>query len=221
MKFFFVPVMLFFSYCNCIAENSLQATIILIEDAGELIKSHPPVLIGVRNTIPFNNKTTVVFLGDNLYKTGLPDDATLNYSARKAALDSQIIIAKGTDAKVYFVPGNHDWQNGGRGGYEGIVREQQYVDNFGEKNVKFYPEDGCPGPVEVNITKDVVLLIIDSQWWIHPYDKPGIESDCPYKTKQEVLTQIDDILSKDSKKLVIIAFHHTLKSFGIHGGYFA
>ena len=74
--------------------------------------------------------------------------------------------------------------------------------------------------MEVNITPDVVLLIIDSQWWVHPYDKPGIESDCPYKTTQEVLRQIDDILSKNSKKLVILAFHHTLRSYGIHGGYF-
>ena len=220
MKFVFVLFLLFFSYCNCIAQDSLQATIVLIGDAGQLIKGHTPVISAVRNTIPFNTKTTIVFLGDNLYPTGLPDDATPNYLARKAGLDSQIIIAKGTKAQVYFIPGNHDWQNGGRGGYEGIVREQKYVDNYGEKNVKFYPEDGCPGPVEVNITPDIVLLIIDSQWWVHPYDKPGIESDCPYKTKEEVLTQIDDILSKDSKKLVIIAFHHTLRSYGVHGGYF-
>ena len=61
---------------------------------------------------------------------------------------------------------------------------------------------------------------MDSQWWVHPYDKPGIESDCPYKTKSEVLTQLDDLLSRNSKKLVIFALHHTLRSYGIHGGYF-
>ena len=102
-----------------------------------MIKGRAPVISAARNTIPFNDKTTIVFLGDNLYKTGLPDDATPNYAAKKAALDSEIIIAKGTDAKVYFIPGNHDWQNGGHGGYEYIVRQQQYVDNYGEKNVKF------------------------------------------------------------------------------------
>ncbi len=88
------------------------------------------------------------------------------------------------------------------------------------KNVKFRPEDGCPGPVEVSISEDVVLLIMDSQWWIHQYDKPGIESDCPYKTKEEVLHQIDDILSRNSKKLVLFATHHPFKSYGIHGGDF-
>jgi hypothetical protein len=61
---------------------------------------------------------------------------------------------------------------------------------------------------------------MDSQWWIHEYDKPGVESDCPYKTKDEVIIRIKDILSRNSKKLVVFAFHHPLKSYGIHGGYF-
>ncbi|MEO6455396.1 MAG: metallophosphoesterase, partial [Ginsengibacter sp.] len=131
MKLFCLVVVLFSCYLNSIAQDSLQATIVLIGDAGQLIKGHTPVLSGARNTVPFNNKTTIVFLGDNLYQTGLPDDATPNYATKKAALDSQIIIARGTDAKVYMIPGNHDWQNGGRGGYETIIRQQQYVDSYG------------------------------------------------------------------------------------------
>ena len=167
-------------------DDSLQARIILIGDAGQLTNGHHPVVSSVRDNIKFDKKTTIIFVGDNLYQYGLPDDATPNYDKIKAALDSQIIIAKGTDAKVYFLPGNHDWNDGNRGGYETIVREQNYVDNFGEPNVVFYPKDGCPGPVEIDITPDVVLIIMDSQWWVHEYDKPGIESDCPYKTKTEV-----------------------------------
>jgi hypothetical protein len=87
--------------------------------------------------------------------------------------------------------------------------------------VKFYPEDGCPGPVEVKVSDDVVLIIMDSQWWIHQYDKPGIESDCPYKTKEEVLNQIENIITSNSKKLVLFATHHPFKSYGIHGGDFS
>lgn len=200
--------------------DSLQSRIVLIGDAGEFKKNKQPVILGIQSTIPFDEKTTILFLGDNVYNTGLPDESAPNYQLMRAVLDSQIHIADNTKAKVYFMPGNHDWNNGKEGGYESIVRQQQYVDNTGRSNVKFYPEDGCPGPVEISITPDVTVIIMDSQWWVHPYDKPGIESDCPFKTKDEVLTQLDDILSRNSKKLVIITFHHTLKSFGIHGGYF-
>jgi hypothetical protein len=215
-----VCVLLTAFHFKTLAQDSLQARIILIGDAGELKNGRQPVLSGVKSTIPFDAKTTIIYLGDNLYNTGLPDEATQGFRELKAPLDSQIHIADNTPAKVYFMPGNHDWNNGSTGGWERIITQQQYVDNTGGKNVKFYPEDGCPGPVEVPITPDVTLIIMDSQWWVHPYDKPGIESDCPYKTKAEVLTQLDDLLSRNSKKLVLITFHHTLRSYGIHGGYY-
>ena len=201
-------------------QDSLQSRIILIGDAGELTNGHHPVVAAVRKNIVLDKKTTIVFLGDNLYKTGLPDASVPNYDKIKAPLDSQIAIGNGTPAKVYFIPGNHDWNNGNKGGWEAIQREEYYINSLGDSNLHFYPEDGCPGPVVVDLTPDVILLIIDSQWWVHPYDKPGIESDCDFKTKEEVLAQIDNILSKNSKKLTIFAFHHTLRSYGIHGGYF-
>lgn len=215
----FVTLMLTNFWCYS-QDDTLQARLILIGDAGDFQKGKHPVIDAVRQTIPFDKKTTVLYLGDNLYTTGLPDEQNANYDIRRSVLDTQIAIANGTDAKVYFIPGNHDWDKGGKGGWDAIVRQQQYVDSKGGKNVKFYPEDGCGGPVEIQLSKDAVLVIFDSQWWTHPYDKPGIESDCPYKTKPEVLSQIEDILSKNSKKLVILACHHLFKSYGIHGGYF-
>jgi len=167
-----------------------------------------------------DEKTTVVFLGDNLYKVGFPDNSLPTYDMAKAPLDSQIEIAGKSKAKVYFVPGNHDWANGGTLGYESILRVQSYIDFLGNDNVHMFPRDGCPGPVEVSITKDIVLVMIDSQWWIQTNEKPGIESDCPFKTKAEVLAALDDILSRNSQKLVLLAFHHTFRSYSPHGGYF-
>jgi hypothetical protein len=203
-----------------VAQDSLQARIILIGDAGQLTNGRHYVVSAAKRNIIFDKKTTVVFLGDNLYKTGLPDNALPTYDIAKAPLDSQIQIAGKTDAKVYFVPGNHDWANGGSNGYESILRVQSYIDILGNKNVTMFPRDGCPGPVEVNISDDVTLVMMDSQWWLHEHDKPGIESDCPYKTKAEVLVQLDDILSKNSKKIVLLAMHHPFRSYSPHGGYF-
>ncbi|MEO6538203.1 MAG: metallophosphoesterase [Ferruginibacter sp.] len=202
------------------AQDSLQATIVLIGDAGQLTNGKQPVVHGVQLTVPLNKNTTVVYLGDNLYKTGLPDNALPTYAIAKAPLDSQINIAGQSPVNVYFIPGNHDWANGGKNGFESILRVQNYIDVLGNKFVTQLPRDGCPGPVEVKINEDVSLVIMDSQWWLHENDKPGIESDCPYKTKAEVLTQLDDILSRNAKKLVIFATHHPFRSYGQHGGYF-
>ncbi|WP_462249109.1 metallophosphoesterase [Ferruginibacter sp.] len=219
-KFGIIFYCLFIINAIAFAQDSLQARIILIGDAGQLTNGRHPVVAAVKNNIPINEKTTIIFLGDNLYKTGLPDNSLPTYEVAKAPLDSQIQIAGTSKAKVYFVPGNHDWANGGTNGYESILRVQNYIDYLSNSNVTMFPRDGCPGPVDVKITDDITLVMMDSQWWLHENEKPGVESDCPYKTKAEILVQLDDILSKNSQKLVILAMHHPLKSYSVHGGYF-
>lgn len=206
------------------AQDSIQSRIILIGDAGDLKNGRHPVLSAVRQKTILDAKTTVIYLGDNLYSTGLPDRQAPLYDIRRAILDSQVSIAetngKINKAKVYFIPGNHDWNRGHEGGWEAIRREAEYINLLAGSNVYFQPQDGCGGPVEVSVSADVTMVIYDSQWWIHQYDKPGIESDCPYKTKTEILNQLQDILARNSKKLVILAAHHPFKSYGIHGGFF-
>jgi hypothetical protein len=201
--------------------DTLSQRIILIGDAGQLTNGRHPVVDAVKKNIPLDSKTSIIYLGDNLYKKGLPDEQYRNYSLARAVLDSQISIAEGTPARVYMIPGNHDWENGGRGGYNAILRQQLYIDFMGRGNAHYYPKDGCPGPVEVKVKgTDIVFVFFDSQWWLHAYDKPEIESDCKCKTKEELVNQIADIISRNAKKLVILACHHPFKSNGVHGGFF-
>ncbi|MEP6699663.1 MAG: metallophosphoesterase [Bacteroidota bacterium] len=201
-------------------EDTISQRIVLIGDAGQLSKGRHPVVDAVRDLIKLDKNTTIIFLGDNLYRNGLPDDQSPLYEKGKAVLDSQLSVAVGTKARVLMIPGNHDWQNGSRGGYDAILRQQAYVDFINKNNAEYYPKDGCPGPVEISIGTDITMILFDSQWWLHPFDKPEIESDCPYKTKDEVVAQIADIASRNSKKLIILACHHPFRSNGVHGGFF-
>ncbi len=223
----FVLVAIFLSVFQnyCVAqEDSIQQRIILIGDAGELNFGREPVLDAAKKLIPLNDKTTVIYLGDNLYNYGLPDDRAPDYAHLKSILDSQINIAQGTKARVFFIPGNHDWANLAPDGTDIIKRQGAYVNDVnktGNPNVHFFPEDGCPGPVEKQITKDIVLVMYDSEWFIRkPGSRPGIESDCDSKTPEQFYYELKDILDRNADKLVILAGHHTLRSNGIHGGYF-
>ncbi len=218
MKFFLFLFTL--SFFSASAQDSIEARIVLIGDAGQLTNGRQPVVDAVKNNILLNKKTTVIYLGDNLYKEGLPDNTLPTFALAKAPLDSQINIAAGTDAKVFFIPGNHDWSNGGDNGYQSIIRVQNYIDVLSNNNVIMQPRDGCPGPVATKISSNVVLIMIDTQWWLQEADKPGIESDCPAKTKEEVVIQLEDLFQKNSDKLIILAAHHPFKSYGPHGGYF-
>jgi len=202
------------------SQDTITTRIILVGDGGQFTNGKHPVSEAIKKAMPLDRKTVLVFLGDNVYKVGLPDDQVITYNLAKSVLDSQLSIVNNTQARLYMIPGNHDWNNGKQAGYESIMREQYYVNLLGRENVRFFPENGCPGPVEIHLDEHTVMIVIDTQWWIHPFDKPGIESDCPYKSKDEVLTQLEDILNRNFRKLIILATHHPFRSNGIHGGYF-
>jgi hypothetical protein len=199
--------------------DTIESRIVLIGDAGQLVNGRTPVINAIKQKIPLDNKTVVIYLGDNIYPEGLPDDQMYSYGGFKAALDSQAAILVGTKARGYFIPGNHDWENGGATGYDRIRNQQRYIDGIAS-NIQFLPKEGCPGPVEVSVSENVTMIIVDSHWWLHEHDKPGLESDCSTKSEAEVLAQIEDIIARNARKLIVFASHHPFKSYGIHGGNF-
>ncbi|KKL57329.1 hypothetical protein LCGC14_2236500, partial [marine sediment metagenome] len=80
----------------------------------------------------------------------------------------------------------------------------------------FLPKKGRPGPVEIHLTNDIVLIIFDSQWWFHEFEKSysGIVDEA------DIFVQIEDAVSRNRDKKIIFAAHHPLYSVGNHGGHF-
>jgi hypothetical protein len=204
-------------------QDSIEKRLVFIGDAGDpgsIVNGKAVVIDAARRTIPMDKKTTVIFMGDNLYYNGLPCEEDICYKPGKRTLDTQATLVLNTDATAYFIPGNHDWAQGKADGYDNILRQGAYIDAMDPKRVQFYPKDGCPGPVEVPVGDNAVLVIMDSQWWLHRHQKPGVESDCPYKTKEEVLDELEDIIDRNSNKLVLFACHHPFRSTGTHSNHY-
>ncbi|HEY0273181.1 MAG TPA: metallophosphoesterase, partial [Chitinophaga sp.] len=199
--------------------DSVLQRIILIGDAGELKNGHHPVVDALKGMVNFSNpRNTVVYLGDNVYPLGLPDESSPSFESARAILDYQVSLVKGTQSQAIFIPGNHDWKKSRPDGWNIIKNQQQYIDSLGLANVSFYPKDGCPGPVPVPIGDNILLLLFDSEWWLFPYDKPGEASDCDCKSKNEVLAVVADIARRNPRKIIVFASHHPFRSYGPHGG---
>ncbi|MEI9947022.1 MAG: BamA/TamA family outer membrane protein [Chitinophagaceae bacterium] len=219
-KFLFL---LFFpaSYCFSQTDNVAQR-IFLVGDAGEMKKdgSHP-VCDWLKQHIDWNDaKNTIVYLGDNIYPEGMPAEGSKNYDAAKKVIDYQISVVQGKNAKAFFVPGNHDWAEGRPGSLQQLRNQSKYITGLQLPNVQVLPANGCPGPVDVQVGDKAVLIFMDSQWWLQQTERPGIESDCDYKTEDEIITALKDIISSYPDKLIIIAMHHPFYTHGKHGGYF-
>jgi len=169
-------------------DDSVLYRVILIGDAGELKNEKNSVVDAVKKKFDLNNnKTTIVFLGDNIYPTGLPDESDTDaYDKAKNIIRYQASLGLQSSANVIFIPGNHDWSRGKPDGLERIQREQRFIDSLNASNIRSLPKDGCPGPEEIVLNDDLVLIVMDSQWWLQQFAKPGIESDCDCKTKDEI-----------------------------------
>lgn len=202
-------------------EDSVRQRIILIGDAGEMHHGTNVTVDAVKRTIDLNKgKNTVLFLGDNIYPLGLPDAADRRYPAAKEIIDYQANLLRDTKANGIFIPGNHDWSKHKPNGWDVIRNQQQYIDSLQMPNVQFLPKDGCPGPVGVPLGDDVLLIVFDSEWWLYPGRKPGLESSCDCKSEDEVLTAVTELAALHPGKLLVFAMHHPFRSHGIHGGYY-
>lgn len=68
----------------------------------------------------------------------------------------------------------------------------------------------------------MTLITIDSQWFLEDWDKiPTINDNCDIKTREDFLTELESLLSKNKEKTVVLALHHPLMSNGSHGGQFS
>ena len=226
--------------------DSVRHRIILIGDAGRLRGGKNPVVDAVQSRYSFTDaRNTLVYLGDNVYPRGLPGEADPNFQTSVETLQYQVRPGRSAGAvdlprlgrpsrsdgpldtygvgklgQVLFIPGNHDWAQGRADGWANIQRQGQWLANLNQPNIRMLPAGGCPGPEELLLTDKLVLVILDSQWWLHPYDKPGVESDCACKTEADVVAQLSDIARRHRDKIIVVATHHPFRSYGIHGGYY-
>ncbi|HTN17228.1 MAG TPA: metallophosphoesterase, partial [Chitinophagaceae bacterium] len=201
--------------------TEIASRIIIIGDAGKLHNGKNNVTDAVSRYIhPADEKTTIVFAGDNIYPKGLPEKEDKTYESQAGVLRTLLLSFKNYKASVYVIPGNHDWQKGGPKGWETIKRQENFVTELGEKNISFLPLGGCPGPEELPLSDSVTMVIMDTQWWLHAGEKPGASSDCDCKTENEVLEKLADIAYRNKNKRIIFVAHHPLRSHGEHGGYY-
>ncbi len=120
---------------------------------------------------------------------------------------------------LLIAPGKAEWANGTRSGKDFI---KQLNESLSEKleNPVFFPDEGCPGPTEVVLNDHLVVILIDTWWWVHKFDRRF--NKCGIENPGDVLILIEDAIRRHyPNKHVVIAGHHTLKSYGNTSGYFS
>ena len=220
--------------------------LILIGDAGAANPDDEPALDLLEERVKIApTRTTVVFLGDNVYETGMPDATPLEgtnieevldqvmltlFESRRDAerrLKAQVKAVRVQGARAIFIPGNHDWDQFGVGGWKSILAQQDYIDGIRKSvdkvDVSLLPRGGCPGPATVDLGRRARLIILDTQWWLEVGKKPTPEdpAGCAEVTEAGVQAALERELAAAAaaRRRAIVVGHHPLASHGPHGGY--
>jgi len=200
-------------------DKKLAHQFFLLGDAGNgLVEdtiNHNNSLISQLNKASKNS--TLLFLGDNIYPKGMPDKSDANRTDAAEKLQNQIDLAGSFKGKTIFIPGNHDWYNKG---VKGLQKEQEFIEKqLGKES--FLPRKGCAIET-VKISDAVVLIIVDSEWYITNWDhQPTINDDCNLKTRAAFLEEFRSEIKKHRGKTTLVAVHHPMFTNGSHGGQYS
>lgn len=199
-----------------ISSKEVEHTFYLIGDAGNAsISSSIQALYVLEAALKKSSRnTTVLFLGDNIYPNGLPKKEDPERELAEHRLQVQINSVKNFKGNTIFIPGNHDWYSNG---VKGVKRQQEFIEEQLGKN-SFLPRNGRPIKT-LEIGDDIVLIIVDSQWYITNWDKqPTMNDDGKIKSRNQFLDEFRQEIKKSRGKTTIVAIHHPMFSNGPHDG---
>jgi len=209
--------------------SRIKYTIFLIGDVGAPSKDplEPSLKLMESQMKVAGENSATVFLGDNIYSYGLTEAGSPGRKTDEERMITQLDRFKGYKGEKYMIPGNHDWAQGIPGGLRSVIRQEVFVEEYLHDSTAvsggnfFVPDEGCPGPYEVYLQEDVVMIALNSQWWLQEEERPyGANNYCNVADEEEVLTQLEDIISRNSGKHIMVVGHHPIYSNGVHGGNF-
>jgi hypothetical protein len=177
----------------------IETTLFLIGDAGE---PDPRVVGAPLESLTVQaaaapERSYIIFLGDNVYPEGIPEEGRAELADSRRRLAAQV-LAVPPGVRGYFIPGNHDWGNATAFGLYSLRNQERMI---------------------ASLARELRLLMIDTQWWLHDYIVRDSASRCPNNTPAQVTAELRKRATDAAENIVVVAGHHPLMTGGEHGGY--
>lgn len=216
---------------HCEDSSPVTHTVFLIGDAGapnlsadgsdELVD---PVLRGLRAGVVQavdaldSERVLTLFLGDNVYWDGLPQEGHPDRRHGERVLQAQ--IAASAPARAVFLLGNHDWHIEGPEGWNRALEQRRFLERFTPR-VSMLPPGGCAGPEHLDLGPYLRFVLIDPIGFGHLADHHDEHvTACPDRTVVEAFYDLAAEFDQPDGKHIALAMHHPLITAGPHGGHF-
>ncbi len=194
-------------------DGSIDQVVYLIGNTatGELNKEHLALL--KKQLKAEKNKFSVIHLGDIL-KYGKSGNSDTD-------IDKLLNLVKGREkGKILYTPGDMDWDNGGKNGLKKVKILEKQIENYYSGTNNFLPSNGCPGPEVVDLSPQLRVIAINTQWWLHLYEIPVAPgTDCSNLTKEEFVESLEEAIEESEGRNILIIGHNPVISAGVYGGH--
>ena len=199
------------------ADADVLHRVLLVGDAGDTEAGSSIFASLGRWAGEMPERTLIIFLGDNIYPAGMPEEGHPDRKDAERRLSPQLAAIKESGARGLFLSGNHDWGNDRPGGLEAIRRQEAYINAAlgGEGN--FLPRGGSPGPAKLDFN-GVRIIVLNTAWWLH--EEGAAAASDPAAEKDLMVEGLERLLAGADGRDVLVAAHHPLASHGTQGGFY-
>jgi len=219
---------------ECQGTPAVTDTVFLIGDAGAVavskggqtdrVKLVDPVLLNLAGDVAAAasdlgaDRTSVVFLGDNIYPRGLQPEGRRGREHGLRVLDA--LVASIGPARGNFIAGNHDWGLQGPRGWDTVVNQSRFFEARGPR-IAMMPPGGCAGPFRVDVGDHLRLIFLDVIGWSHAFQFPDqSRPECRHQTAFDTYYALADEFDRPEGRHVVLLTHHPIITTGPHGGNF-
>jgi hypothetical protein len=198
----------------------IETTLFLIGDAGE---PDPRVKSAVLDSLTAQasvspQRNIIVFLGDNVYPSGIPDSGRAEWADARRRLATQVdAVPQGV--RAIFLPGNHDWAQTGPFGLYSVRLQERMIRSLAKgRDIRMLPGNGCPGPIALDFGR-LRFIALDTQWWLQEFIVRDSVSNCVTTIGGVTTALREQVRDAGYGRVVVAGGHHPLMTGGEHGGY--
>lgn len=129
-------------------------------------------------------------------------------------------LAKLDNTRFAFLPGYSEWGKNARNGYQTLLGINESIGDYFDEDQAYLFHNGCPGPLEIEINDDLLLVLINDYWLLNDFYSPKTEEGCPYTRKVDFLFALEEVLERNEDRKIILAAYNPIESDGPIGGRF-
>ena len=211
------PFLIFFSALTLPLSQLYGADIkvVLTGNTGDA-KSSELLFSAIENYCSKNDSPIFWVLNGDLFPSAWNENEISRWQERMNA-----VLDRHAQLQVIVNQGDMDWDRSGEKGWEKIKLLDEILDKNKHPRFHSFLKQGCPGPWTFSTTGSMTFVVINSQWWNHPFEKPNPTDDaCSIADTDIFIEELEGILDESETRNIMILSHFPLRSLGNYGGRF-